>query len=128
MSKPLTTVTFSGGSGSPGSFTVTAPSPNVDSPVTTPKVVNRTQGGSLVLFQVGASYWETTLTLEFLSNADKGNLEAFWRNNATTTWVYTDENSNAFNAQFLDVTLPLTKNQRDLWTAHVKLNLSAVLK
>ncbi len=127
MPKPTTTVTFSGGTGSPGSFTVTAPSANVEVPVTVPGVVNRTQGGSLVQFQIGPAYWEATLALEHLSNADKANLEAFFRNNWHATWQYTDENGNVFNAQFVDTSLPLRKIQRDLWSCRVRLNLSAVL-
>ncbi|HEV3023820.1 MAG TPA: hypothetical protein VGX76_15200 [Pirellulales bacterium] len=128
MPRPNTTVTFSGGTGSPAAFTVTAPSPNVAAAVTVPGVVNRTQAGSLVQFQVGAPYWEATLPLDHLSNADKANLEAFFRNNWHATWQYTDENGNVFNAQFLDSALPLTKLFRDLWSCRVRLNLSAVLK
>ncbi len=127
MPRPNTTVTFSGGTGSPGSFSVTAPSPNVEAPVTVAGVVNRTQGGSLVQFQIGQDYWEATLSLYHLSNADKANLEAFFRNNWRATWQYTDENGNVYTAQFLDTTLPLRKIQRDLWSCGVRLNLSAVL-
>lgn len=126
MPRPNTTVTFTG-SGSPSTLTVTAPSPNVDAPVTTPKAINRTQGGSLVQFKIGQDYWETTLVLEHLSNADKGNLEAFFRNNGVGSFTYTDENSNNFTAYFLDQTLPLTKNFRNLWTGRVHMQLSSVL-
>jgi hypothetical protein len=121
-------VTFSGGTGSPAAFTLVAPSPNVAAPVTVPGVVNRTQAGSLVQFQVGAPYWEATLALDHLSNADKNNLEAFFRNNWRATWQYTDENGDVYNAQFLDSALPLVKLYRDLWSCRVRLNLSSVLK
>jgi hypothetical protein len=128
MPRPNTTITISGGSGSPASFTLTAPAPNVDAPATVPGVVNRTQGGSLVQFQLGAAYWEATLGLAHLSSADKNNLEAFFRNNWRSTWQYTDENGNVFNAQFLDSVLPLKKLQRDLWSCMLRLNLSAGLQ
>ena len=130
MALPTITVQFSGGSGaggSPASFTVRAPSPEIEAPVTTPAAIARTQGGSLIQFQVGQSFWEVTLPLDHLSNADKNNLESFFRNNITTSWTYTDENGTAFTAQFMDQTLALHKSYRNLWSCKVRLNLSAVL-
>ena len=46
---PSITVTFSGN----GSVTLRATAPNADAPTTVPGVVHRTQGGSLVSYQVG---------------------------------------------------------------------------
>ena len=68
------------------------------------------------------------MALDHLSNADKNNLEAFFRNNWRATWQYTDENGDVYNAQFLDSALPLVKLYRDLWSCRVRLNLSSVLK
>lgn len=115
------------GVGSPASLTITGPEPNTQAPCVVPGVVHRTQGGSIVSYQVGPAYWQATLKLPSLRNADKANLEAFFRNNFGKAITYTDENGNNFTAYFLDTQLPLVKMQHDLWTCDLHLNLSQVL-
>lgn len=117
-------VTLSG-NGSP--VTVYGPEPNTQAPCSVPGVTHRTQGGSLVKYQVGPPYWETTLKLPSLRNADKVALEAFFRANINNSFTYTDENGNAFTAYFLDQQLPLVKMQHDVWTCDLHLQLSQVL-
>lgn len=123
MALPLTTVTFSG----TGSATIRATAPDTDCPVTVPGVTHRTQGGALVSYQVGPTYWEVTLQAKWITSAQKDALETFFRANRGT-FTYADENGNEFTAQFLDQSLPLRKGFRDSWDCNIHLNLSSVLK
>lgn len=123
MPAPQITITLTGN----GSVTLRAPQPDIDAPVTVPGVVYRTQGGSLVQYQIGPPYWECTLVIPSLTNADKNALEAFFRNNWNAALTYTDENGNAFSVRFLDTGLPLRKTARDLWTATLHLSFSSIL-
>lgn len=113
-----------------GTTTVTlrATKPDTQAPTTVPGVVHRTQGGSLVSYQVGPQYFETTLQITGMSNATKESLVAFFNTNFAKNWTYTDENGNGFTARFLDTSLPVTKNMRESWDVNVHLNLSAMLK
>lgn len=124
MPNPTTTVTFTGN----GSITLRATAPNTDAPTTVPGVVHRTQGGSLVSYQIGPQYWEVTLQCRSLTGAQKDALSAFFAANFTSSFTYTDENGNVFIAQFLDTTLPIKKAYRESWEVDVRLNLSAMLK
>jgi|SRR5580704_17533359 hypothetical protein len=126
MPNPSTTVTLTGPN-NPTSVTLRATAPDTQAPCTVPGVVHRTQGGSLVTYQVGPSYWEATLQIRGLSNAQKTTLEAFFRANLGQSLTYTDENSNTFTAKFLDTMLPLRKGYRDSWDVDLHLNLSSVL-
>lgn len=101
MGKPTTTIVFSG-AGSPASVTLTATAPDTSAPTTIPGVVHRTQGGSVVSYQVGPQYWEVTLQIKSLTGAQKNNLNSFFGNNFTLPFNYLDENGNTFTAQFLD--------------------------
>jgi hypothetical protein len=124
MPAPQITITLSGN----GSVTLRAPQPEIEAPVTVPGVVYRTQGGSLVQYQIGPPYWEATITIPSMTSAQKDALEAFFRNNWGSSFTYVDENANNFAARFVDATLPLRKSARDQWTSAMRLNLSAVLK
>ncbi|HUY89096.1 MAG TPA: hypothetical protein VMV10_10205 [Pirellulales bacterium] len=123
MAAPQITITLEGN----GSVTLRAPQPDIDAPVTVPGVVYRTQGGSLVQYQIGSPYWECTLTIPSMTNDDKNALEAFFRNNWGAAMTYTDENGNTFSVRFLDTGLPLRKTSRDLWTATLHLSFSSIL-
>lgn len=118
-------VTFSDGT---NTVTLRATKPDTQAPTTVPGIVHRTQGGSLVSYQVGPQYFETTLQITGMWNATKDALVSFFALNFTKSWTYTDENGNPFTAQFLDNMLPITKNQKDSWDVNVRLNLSAMLK
>jgi hypothetical protein len=120
----MTTITFTG----VGSVTLPATAPNVDAPTTVPGVVHRTQGGSLVSYQVGPQYWEVTLECKSLTGAQKDALNTFFASNFASAFTYTDENGNNFTARFLEPTLPLKKAYRDSWEVEIKLNLSSVLR
>lgn len=124
MAAPQITITLSG----IGSVTLRAPQPEIEAPVTVPGVTNRTQGGSIVQYQVGPPYWEATITVPSMTNAQKDALESFFRSNWGSSFTYVDENANSFAARFVDGNLPLRKGARDQWTAAIRLNLSAVLK
>ncbi|HEX7379660.1 MAG TPA: hypothetical protein VF278_21230 [Pirellulales bacterium] len=121
---PTTTITFTGA----GSITLRATAPNTDAPTTIPGVVHRTQGGSLVSYQVGPQYWQVTLQCRSLTGAQKDALAAFFAANFTSSFTYTDENDNTFTARFLDTTLPFKKAYRESWEVDMRLNLSAMLK
>jgi hypothetical protein len=120
----MTTITFSGN----GSVTLPATAPDLDAPTTVPGVVHRTQGGSLVSYQVGPQYWQATLDCHSLTNAQKDALNTFFGANFASSFTYIDENGNNFNARFMEPTLPLKKDYRDSWEVAIKLNLSSVLK
>jgi hypothetical protein len=124
MPNPTTTITFTGN----GSVTLPATAPEVDAPTTVPGVVHRTQGGSLVSYQVGPQYWEVTLQCRSLSGAQKDALNTFFAANFASPFTYVDENGNSFTARFLDTTMPLRKAYRESWEVDVRLNLSSVLK
>lgn len=126
MAAPTTTVTFSG-AGSPSPITLRATTPDTSAPTTIPGVVHRTQGGSLVSYQVGPQYWEVTLQIKSLTGAQKDNLNSFFANNFTLSFTYTDENGNAFTARFLDTSLQFVKAYRESWEVAIHLNLSAIL-
>lgn len=118
------TITFTGN----GSVTLPATAPNLDAPTTVPGVVHRTQGGSLVSYQVGPQYWQATLDCHSLTNAQKDALNTFFGANFASSFTYVDENGNNFTARFMEPTLPLKKDYRDSWEVAIKLNLSSVLK
>lgn len=120
----MLTITFTGN----GTITLPATAPNVDAPTTVPGVAHRTQGGSLVSYQVGPQYWEVTLQCKSLTDDEKDALNTFFAANFATPFTYTDENGNDFTARFLEPTLPLKKDYRDSWEVEIKLNLSSVLK
>jgi hypothetical protein len=124
MPNPTTTITLSGN----GSVTLTATAPNTDCPTTVPGVVHRTQGGSLVIYQVGPQYWEVTLQCRSLTGAQKDALNTFFAANFASSFTYVDENGNNFTARFLDTTLPIRKAYRESWEVDIRLNLSGVLK
>ena len=126
MPNPSTTVTLAGPN-APSSVTLRATAPDTQAPCTVPGVVQRTQGGSLVTYQVGPAYWEATLQLRGLTSVQKGALEAFFRANFGQSLTYTDENDNVFTAKFLDTMLGLKKGYRDSWDVDLHLNLSSVL-
>lgn len=126
MANPTTTVTLAGPN-APTSITVRATAPDTSAPCMIPGVVHRTQGGSLVSYQVGPAYWEATLQLRGLTNAQKTNLESFFRANWGQSLTYTDENGNPFTAKFVDTQLPLKKGYRDSWDCDCRLDLSSVL-
>lgn len=121
---PTTTITFTGN----GAVTLPATAPNIDAPTAVPGVVHRTQGGSLVSYQLGPQYWEVTLQCRSLTGAQKDALNTFFAANFTSSFNYTDENGNNFTARFLDTTLPIRKAYRESWEVDVRLNLSAMLK
>lgn len=123
MPAPQITITLSGN----GTVTLRAPQPEIEAPVTVPGIVYRTQGGALVQYQIGSPYWECTLTIPTMTNAEKNSLEAFFRNNWGAAITYQDENGATFNVRFLDTGLPLHKTQRDLWTARLHLSFSSLL-
>ena len=123
MPAPQITITLSGN----GTVTLRAPQPEIEAPVTVPGVVYRTQGGALVQYQIGSPYWECTLTIPSMTNAEKNSLEAFFRNNWGATMTYLDESGASFNVRFLDTSLPLHKSQRDLWTVSLHLGFSSIL-
>src|SRR5487761_179441 len=114
MANPTTTVTLAGPN-APTSITVRASAPDINAPCTLPGVVHRTQGGSIVTYQVGPAYWEATLQLRGLTNAQKNSLNSFFTANFGQSLTYTDENANAFTVKFLDTVLPLKKGYRDSW-------------
>jgi hypothetical protein len=120
---PATTVTFTGN----GSVTLRATAPDTDAPTTVPGVVYRTQGGSVVSYQVGPQYWEATLVCQGLTDAQQAALVAFFAANFTMPFTYLDENGNSFTARFLEPTLPLRKGYRDSWDVAIRLNLSSAL-
>lgn len=120
----MTAITLTG----VGSVTLPATAPGVDAPTTVPGVVHRTQGGSLVSYQVGSQYWEVTLECKSLTGDQKDALNTFFAVNFASPFTYTDENGNNFNARFLEPMLPLKKAYRDSWEVEIKLNLSSVLK
>ena len=124
MPLPTTTITFTGN----GSVTLPATAPETDAPTTMPGVVHRTQGGSLVTYQVGPQYWEVTLQCRSLTNVQKDALNTFFAANFASSFTYIDENGNNFTARFLEPTLPLKKAYRDSWEVDVRLNLSGVLR
>lgn len=124
MPNPSITVSFSGN----GSVTLRATAPNADAPTTVPGIVHRTQGGSLVSYQVGPQFWEVSLLCQGLTGAQKDALNTFFGNNFTAPFTYVDENGNSFTARFLEPTLPLKKGYRDSWDVAIRLNLSSVLK
>lgn len=124
MAAPSITITLTG----IGSLALRAPQPEIEAPANVPGVTNRTQGGSLVQYQVGPPYWEASLTIPSLTNNEKDSLESFFRNNWGAAFSYHDENGNAFSARFLESSLPLRKMARDQWTVTFRLNLSAMLK
>src|SRR5487761_412239 len=103
MPNPTTTITFTGN----GSVTLPATAPDVDAPSTMPGVVHRTQGGSLVTYQVGPQYWLVTLRCRSLTNVQKDALNTFFAANFASPFTYVDENGNNFTARFLQPTLPL---------------------
>ena len=124
MPLPTTTITLTGA----GSVTLPATAPETDAPTTMPGVVHRTQGGSLVTYQVGPQYWEVTLQCRSMTGAQKDALNTFFAANFASSFTYTDENGNNFTARFLESTLPLKKAFRDSWEVDIRLNLSGVLK
>ena len=126
MSNPSTTIQLAGPN-PPTAITLRATAPDTQAPCTVPGVVHRTQGGSVVTYQVGPPYWEATLQLRGLTNAQKAALEQFFRANLGQSLTYTDENSNTFTAKFLDTMLGLKKGYRDSWDVDLHLNLSSVL-
>lgn len=126
MANPSFTVTLAGPN-APTSITFRATAPDTQAPCTIPGIVHRTQGGSIVSYQVGPAYWEATLQLRGLTNAQKASLESFFRANFGQSLTYTDENGNSFTAKFLDSMLPLKKGFRDSWDVDLHLNLSSVL-
>lgn len=113
-----------------GTTTVTLPAPTPDNegPVNIPGVTHRTQGGSLVKYQVGPAWFEASLGFIALTNAQKNSLESFYRTNVGNSWTYTDASGNAFTAYFLDQQLPLHKTYGDWWECKLHVQLSAVLK
>lgn len=124
MPNPTTTITFTGN----GSVTLPATAPDTDAPITVPGVVHRTQGGSLVSYQVGPQYWEVTLQCRSLTGAQKDAINTFFAANFAAPFTYIDENGNNFTARFLEPTLPLKKAYRDSWEVDIRLNLSGVLR
>lgn len=125
MAAPAINVSFTSGA---TTISLRATKPDTQCPTTVPGVVHRTQGGSLVSYQVGPQYFETTLQITGMSNATKDALVAFFGANFTKAFIYTDENGNAFTARFLDTSLPVSKNMRESWECAVHLNLSVMLK
>lgn len=123
MALPSLTVSFSG----TGSVTLPSPPPDIDGPVMIPGVTHRTQGGSLVKYQVGPAYFEATIPFEAITDAQKTSLDTFFRANINNSFTYTDAAGNAFTAYFLDQSLPLHKYCRDYWQCHIHMQLSAVL-
>lgn len=121
---PTTTITFTGN----GSVTLPATAPQTEAPTSVPGIVHRTQGGSLVSYQVGPQYWEVTLQCRSLTGAQKDALNTFFAVNFAAPFTYTDENGNRFTARFLEPKLPLKKAYRDSWEVDIRLNLSGVLK
>ena len=124
MPLPTTTVTLSG----TGSATIPSPPPDIDGPVNVPGVTHRTQGGSLVKYQVGPPWFEATLPIEAMTDAQAASLSTFYQSNVNNSFTYTDAGGNAFTAYFLDQNLPLHKVYRDYWQCHLHLQLSANLK
>jgi hypothetical protein len=122
---PLINVTFSDGT---TTISLRATKPDTQAPTTVPGVVHRTQGGSLVSYQVGPQFFEATLQITGMSGATKDALVAFFNTNFTKNWTYTDENTHAFTAQFLDSSLPVSKNMRESWDVNIHLNLNGILK
>lgn len=127
MAAPSLTVTLSGPN-APTSVTLRATAPDTSAPVTIPGVVHTTQAGNLVTYRVGPPYWSVTLQLTSLTNQQKDDLESFFRANFGEDLTYTDENGNAFDAQFAANVLPLKKSYRDSWDVEFQIYLSAVLK
>ncbi|MDE2098816.1 MAG: hypothetical protein KGL39_16305 [Patescibacteria group bacterium] len=125
MAAPSINVSFTAGQ---TTLTLRATKPDTQAPTTVPGVVHRTQGGSLVSYQVGPQYFETTLQITGMSGQQKDALVSFFAANFTKSWTYTDENGNAFTAQFLDISLPISKNMKESWDCNLHLNLSAMLK
>ena len=111
----------------PDTITLQAPAPDIAAPVTVPGVTHRAVGGSLVKYQTGAAYRECSLNIQSMTNAQKDALEAFFRSHWVDDLTYTDENSNAFTAQFMDSELPLKKSYKNSWACDIKLQLNAVL-
>jgi hypothetical protein len=124
MAAPSISITLQG----TGAVTLRAPQPDIEAPVNVPGATNRTQGGSLVQYQIGPAYGEATITIPSMTNSEKDSLEAFFRSNWGASFNYQDENNNVFTASFLDANLPLHKSARDQWTAALRLNLSSVLQ
>lgn len=111
-----------------GSVTLPAPPPDIDAPVNVPGVTHRTQGGSLVQYQVGPAWFEATLNITAMINAQASALNAFFLDNWGREFSYRDANGNDFTARFLDQQLPLHKAYGDFWECRIHLQLSAVLK
>lgn len=107
--------------------TLCAPAPDIVVPVTVPGVTHRAVGGSLVQYKVGTPYWEATLSIPIMSNAEKDALEVFFRDHWHEDITYTDENSNTFTVHFLDTSLPLKKAAKNSWSVDLRLDFSAVL-
>lgn len=124
MALPSLTSSFSG----TGSVTFPSAPNDIDGPVNIPGVTHRTQGGSLVQYKVGPTWFEATLPLAAITDAQAADLETFFDANWGSSFTYTDAAGNTFTAHFLDQNLPLHKFCRDYWECHVHLQLSAVLK
>ena len=114
-----------------GATTVTLPDPITGTRVTENKrqVVSRTQGGTVKVQDQGVDTYEAVLDWADLSASEKSALQSFFHttvDGAANTWDYTDEDSTAFTARFLDVTLEFTKIAKGVYSVSIRLELSAM--
>ncbi len=114
-----------------GSTTVSLPDPSPDYPVrdVLRQAVGRTAGGTVFVYQKGVQTYEAELSLAALSDTQKGDLTDFFADEAEgcrNTFTYTDPNSNAFTARFLDPTLEFVKAGSNVWDVILHLELSGM--
>ena len=93
------------------------------------QTISRTQGGNVRVHDLGVDTYGISLTFEAMTTTEKSNLQSFFNTDvdgAMNTFTYTDENSTAYTARFLDTDLQFTKVMYNMYDLMVRLELSAM--
>lgn len=91
------------------------------------QAAGRTVGGQVYAYDKGTQVYETTLTLESLTDAEKANLASFFHTDADGvrhTFTYTDSRGTSFTARFGRPELALRKVAQNVWDVTFTLELT----
>jgi len=111
--------------------TVTLPDPAPGKALSERKrqLLDHTQGGTVVVQDLGVETYEVQLTFEMLTQTQKDALQSFFHtvaDGALNTWTYTDELGNSYTARFLSPVLAFEQAAKDMYDVTLRLELSAM--
>jgi hypothetical protein len=111
------------------SVTLPGPPPGWRAVVERQQVLGRSMDGTVHVYDHGGSSFPARVPVRLLSDAQKAELESFFRETAAgmrESFTYTDAGGADYAARFVEPGLAFAKGAEDLWDVELPMELDAV--